>query len=263
MMLRRTVRRCRRVARDCIGQWLTQARPQATSTRAVSSSTKSAMTLSVACASGWAGKVCWATPGERTARKGPPGTRALRASLVRLRRAPGRRWGRSGDSLQAAGGRGAHLFVSSAPAGDRAPTVPLDLSEAALRLPARLHHRNVHGQPPAEGVKKGMRSRPATRAPLGQLLARRIRESGPLTLAEFMRECLYNPEHGYYSRAEGRRFADFYTSVDVHPIFGRLLARQLAQMWERLGKRSEEHTSELQSLAYLVCRLLLEKKKNI
>src|SRR2546425_9583062 len=29
----------------------------------------------------------------------------------------------------------------------------------------------------------------------------------------------------------------------------------------RLGKRSEEHTSELQSLAYLVCRLLLEKKK--
>src|SRR2546425_2920406 len=27
------------------------------------------------------------------------------------------------------------------------------------------------------------------------------------------------------------------------------------------GNRSEEHTSELQSLAYLVCRLLLEKKK--
>src|SRR2546425_3135290 len=30
---------------------------------------------------------------------------------------------------------------------------------------------------------------------------------------------------------------------------------------ERLDLRSEEHTSELQSLAYLVCRLLLEKKK--
>src|SRR3989441_8174471 len=28
-------------------------------------------------------------------------------------------------------------------------------------------------------------------------------------------------------------------------------------------RRSEEHTSELQSLAYLVCRLLLEKKKNM
>src|SRR5687767_15602721 len=29
----------------------------------------------------------------------------------------------------------------------------------------------------------------------------------------------------------------------------------------RAAARSEEHTSELQSLAYLVCRLLLEKKK--
>src|SRR5947209_12397019 len=31
----------------------------------------------------------------------------------------------------------------------------------------------------------------------------------------------------------------------------------------RPGLRSEEHTSELQSRQYLVCRLLLEKKKNI
>src|SRR5205823_15109622 len=30
---------------------------------------------------------------------------------------------------------------------------------------------------------------------------------------------------------------------------------------DRIRSRSEEHTSELQSLAYLVCRLLLEKKK--
>src|SRR2546425_6051628 len=42
--------------------------------------------------------------------------------------------------------------------------------------------------------------------------------------------------------------------------------RELANLVERLailatGARSEEHTSELQSLAYLVCRLLLEKKK--
>src|SRR2546423_12071853 len=32
---------------------------------------------------------------------------------------------------------------------------------------------------------------------------------------------------------------------------------------KKIEYRSEEHTSELQSLAYLVCRLLLEKKKNI
>src|SRR3712207_7884987 len=39
-----------------------------------------------------------------------------------------------------------------------------------------------------------------------------------------------------------------------HPGNGRELLEQ--------GRRSEEHTSELQSRQYLVCRLLLEKKKN-
>ena len=70
---------------------------------------------------------------------------------------------------------------------------------------------------------------------LSRLLAERIRAGGPITFAEFMRECLYHPAHGYYSRANARRFGDYYTSVDVHPIFGRLLARQFAEMWELLG----------------------------
>src|SRR3989441_6882192 len=35
----------------------------------------------------------------------------------------------------------------------------------------------------------------------------------------------------------------------------------LCVLLAQMGARSEEHTSELQSLAYLVCRLLLEKKK--
>jgi SAM-dependent MidA family methyltransferase len=74
--------------------------------------------------------------------------------------------------------------------------------------------------------------------PLARLLAERIRERGPITFAEYMRECLYHPEFGYYSRADAQRFADFYTSVDVHPIFGRLIARQLAEMWEQLGRPS-------------------------
>src|SRR3989441_3174218 len=40
-----------------------------------------------------------------------------------------------------------------------------------------------------------------------------------------------------------------------------LLSKTLANELREAGVRSEEHTSELQSLAYLVCRLLLEKKK--
>src|SRR5437899_5891474 len=43
---------------------------------------------------------------------------------------------------------------------------------------------------------------------------------------------------------------------------GSLTCRRIwATSWER--KRSEEHTSELQSLRHLVCRRLLEKKKQI
>lgn len=75
--------------------------------------------------------------------------------------------------------------------------------------------------------------------PLAALLAERIRRFGPITFAEYMRECLYHPVHGYYSQPEVRRFADYYTSVDVHPIFGRLLARQFAEMWEQLGQPHE------------------------
>src|SRR2546425_5363866 len=37
--------------------------------------------------------------------------------------------------------------------------------------------------------------------------------------------------------------------------------RRPSEVPSTVGRRSEEHTSELQSLAYLVCRLLLEKKK--
>jgi len=79
-------------------------------------------------------------------------------------------------------------------------------------------------------------NRSATRTPLAQLFAERIRERGAITFAEYMRECLYHAEFGYYSRAAATRFADYYTSVDVHPIFGRLLARQLAEMWALLGR---------------------------
>lgn len=70
---------------------------------------------------------------------------------------------------------------------------------------------------------------------LTDMLAKRIRAGGPITFAEFMRECLYHPVHGYYSRTSAARFGDYYTSVDVHPVFGRLLARQFAEMWQLLG----------------------------
>src|SRR5205823_10132689 len=57
---------------------------------------------------------------------------------------------------------------------------------------------------------------------------------------------------------DGRPFG-FVTALDV---MGSWPAKQdLHLEMDAATSRSEEHTSELQSLAYLVCRLLLEKKK--
>src|SRR3712207_7171555 len=50
--------------------------------------------------------------------------------------------------------------------------------------------------------------------------------------------------------------------LDPHPP-GRQVVRHRGQDGDELQDRSEEHTSELQSRQYLVCRLLLEKKKHI
>lgn len=75
--------------------------------------------------------------------------------------------------------------------------------------------------------------------PLAAILAERVRRFGPITFAEFMREALYHPLHGYYTKPEAVRFADYYTSVDVHPIFGRLLARQFLEMWEQMDRPAQ------------------------
>src|SRR5687767_15247243 len=55
---------------------------------------------------------------------------------------------------------------------------------------------------------------------------------------------------------------DFATQVLVASIRHPIHLTQAAKMGADVATRSEEHTSELQSLAYLVCRLLLEKKNN-
>jgi SAM-dependent MidA family methyltransferase len=72
---------------------------------------------------------------------------------------------------------------------------------------------------------------------LRELIVRRIRDRGPLTTAEFMDLALYHSSLGYYARAPRRtgRAGDFFTSVDVGPQFGALLATQLAEMHRLLA----------------------------
>lgn len=73
---------------------------------------------------------------------------------------------------------------------------------------------------------------------LAQELSTRITESGGLPFAEFMAACLYHPDYGYYMTPRQRigKSGDFFTSTSVHAVFGRLIARQLAQMAELLGE---------------------------
>jgi SAM-dependent MidA family methyltransferase len=74
------------------------------------------------------------------------------------------------------------------------------------------------------------------------LLISRIRARGPLTVAEFMELALYHPDYGYYSRAIQRsgRAGDFFTSVDVGPLFGEMIAAQLEEMWNVLHAAGAE-----------------------
>jgi len=65
-----------------------------------------------------------------------------------------------------------------------------------------------------------------------------IRDSGPITFARFMELALYHPDLGYYAtgqRGPGRG-ADFLTAPESHPIFGWTVARQLEDVWDRLGR---------------------------
>jgi SAM-dependent MidA family methyltransferase len=69
------------------------------------------------------------------------------------------------------------------------------------------------------------------------LIAERIRQRGPITVAEYMDLALYAPEVGYYARAARRsgRTGDFFTSVDAGPVFGALLSECFAAWWRSLG----------------------------
>ncbi len=73
--------------------------------------------------------------------------------------------------------------------------------------------------------------------PLATLLAARIAADGPMTLADYMAECLLNPLHGYYTtRQPFGQAGDFITAPEVSQMFGELLGLCLAQSWMDQGR---------------------------
>jgi SAM-dependent MidA family methyltransferase len=73
-----------------------------------------------------------------------------------------------------------------------------------------------------------------------------VRERGPMTVAAFMNLALYDARLGYYARAVQRsgRAGDFFTSVDVGPLFGDLLEHQIAEMAAILSKITAEDAKD-------------------
>ena len=81
---------------------------------------------------------------------------------------------------------------------------------------------------------------------LAQILAARIRAHGPMSLADYMAECLLHPKHGYYTTQNPfGSGGDFITAPDISQMFGELLGLSLAQAWLDQGAPNPFTLAEL------------------
>ncbi len=83
--------------------------------------------------------------------------------------------------------------------------------------------------------------------PLRDRIVEIIRKEGPIPFSRYMQMCLYEPGLGFYARPREQfgKAGDFYTSSDVHAVFGRLLCRQFEEMWRVLGSTKQIDLVEL------------------
>jgi SAM-dependent MidA family methyltransferase len=74
-----------------------------------------------------------------------------------------------------------------------------------------------------------------------EILKEILTSDGGIPFRRFMELALYHPEHGYYASGRARvgKEGDFFTSVSLGSIYGRLLASVCRDVWERLGKPTE------------------------
>jgi SAM-dependent MidA family methyltransferase len=99
---------------------------------------------------------------------------------------------------------------------------------------------------------------------LRQIIEQEIRERGPIPFSRYMELCLYHPDLGFYSRnlEPFGRAGDFYTSSDVHAVFGRLLARQFDEIWRVFGSPEQIEILELGPGRGLFAQDVLEWSRN-
>ncbi|MDI6858617.1 MAG: SAM-dependent methyltransferase [Dehalococcoidia bacterium] len=95
--------------------------------------------------------------------------------------------------------------------------------------------------------------------PLKEAIRLRIEAEGRITFEQFMAMALYHPLYGYYNSPGEKmgRQGDYLTSPEVHPIFGQLVARQLREMWELMGRPAVFDVLEQGAGNGLLCRDVL------
>jgi len=81
---------------------------------------------------------------------------------------------------------------------------------------------------------------------LERLIKERITSAGPMTVADYMAECLMHPEHGYYSTRDPLGASgDFTTAPEISQMFGEMIGLCLAQAWMDQGAASQITLAEL------------------
>ena len=81
---------------------------------------------------------------------------------------------------------------------------------------------------------------------LTQILAARIQQNGPISVADYMTECLLHPEHGYYTiRDPLGASGDFVTAPEISQMFGELIGLSIAQAWLDQGSPAPFILTEL------------------
>ncbi len=81
---------------------------------------------------------------------------------------------------------------------------------------------------------------------LKELLVSRIRQGGPMSIADYMTECLLRPLHGYYVRRDPLGAGgDFTTAPEISQMFGELVGLSLAQSWLDQGSPDSFVLAEL------------------
>ncbi len=72
--------------------------------------------------------------------------------------------------------------------------------------------------------------------PLGEKLTAIIAENGPISIADYMSQCLADPEHGYYATRDPFGTAgDFTTAPEISQMFGELIGAWLVHAWRAAG----------------------------